>query len=105
MLMYALTLCMCSGKILVCMCLLISCNSNLSRWLFWVVGCFNCIFIKDIELRLSVKMYVGFGSVAVSFNVSCMAISSAQRMFCSPWSLVPILMFFSLLYIPYPTMS
>jgi hypothetical protein len=50
-------------------------------------------------------MYVGSGSVVVSSNVSCIAVSFALRMFCSPGNLIEIFVFLSLSYIPYPTKS
>jgi hypothetical protein len=42
----ALTLYRYSREFLDLMCLRISCNSSLLGWLFWDVGCFNCVFMK-----------------------------------------------------------
>jgi hypothetical protein len=58
------------------------------------VECLNCIFIRYIELRLSINMYVGSMFVLASFIVSCMAVNSARRMFCNPSSLYVNLIFF-----------
>jgi hypothetical protein len=63
------------------------------------------VFKRCIKLRLYVNMYVGSRSVVVSFNVSCMVVSTARRMFCSPEGVLEIFMFLSILYISFSTIS
>jgi hypothetical protein len=50
-------------------------------------------------------MYVGFVSLSISLIVSCMVVSSVPRIFWSLGSFCAILIFLSLLYMPYPAMS
>jgi hypothetical protein len=47
----------------------------------------NCIFMRYIELRLLINMYVGSIFVLVCFIVSCMALSLALSIFFSLGSL------------------
>jgi hypothetical protein len=61
------------------------------------------VFMRYIELRLFVNIYVGFISWVVSFIVSYMTVNSALSIFWSLRSLNDNLIFLSLLYIPYPT--
>jgi hypothetical protein len=58
--LFVLTLCMYSGDCLFCMYFDISCSNSLSGWLFCSVGCLSCVFMRYIELRLSVNMNVWF---------------------------------------------
>jgi hypothetical protein len=85
--MCVLTLRKKNGDVFFYMWLDISCNNSLLRWLFWVVGCLSCVFMRYMELRLFVNIYVGLVSLCVIFSVSCIAVSSTLSMFYNPSSL------------------
>jgi hypothetical protein len=79
---------------------MISYKINLFGWSFCDVGCFRCMLIRYIELRLFVNMYVGSRLVVLIFRASCMVVSSTHSMFCNHGSLTKIFIFLSLLYMP-----
>jgi hypothetical protein len=65
------------------------------------VGCLNCKLMKYIELKLFENIYVGSMSLIVIFIMLCIVVNSAR----SPSGLYVSLIFLSLLYDLYPTMS
>jgi membrane associated rhomboid family serine protease len=58
-----------------------SCSNILSGWLFGVVECVICVFIRYMELRLFMNIYVVFVLLYVIFSIIGMANSSALKMF------------------------